>query len=68
MKTKFISILLAPLTPSFAVLLLLTGLYSLTLNVANARRKNHPRAETFARISGWLYILGGVAVILHVFF
>jgi hypothetical protein len=68
MESKLVQMLLAPLTPSFAVLLVLTGLYSITINVADARRKYHRRAEKVARIGGWLYIAAGAAVMLRVFF
>jgi len=65
---KLIKILSAPLTLSFGTSLILVGLYSLTLNVASAKTLNHPRAEKFARIGGWLYILGGAGIILYSFF
>lgn len=68
METNLIPILLAPLKPPFAILLILVGLYSLTFNLADARRKNHRRSEKLALIGGWLYIIGGAALMLRSLF
>ncbi|MBP2653683.1 MAG: hypothetical protein H6Q73_1252 [Firmicutes bacterium] len=68
LEAQIIPILLAPLTPSFAMILILAGLYSLTFNITDARRKNHRRAENLARIGGWLYILSGIGVMLTTVF
>lgn len=62
------SILVAPLSFDYAVLIILLGLYSLTFNVADAKYKNHPRAEKTARIGGWLYIIAGVVLMVQKLF
>jgi len=58
------ALFLAPLTPFFGVFVILTGLYSLTFNSADARRKNHPRADRLARGCGWLYIIIGLGIVV----
>lgn len=65
--TELLSILKAPLTPAAGVMFILIGLYSLFFNTADARRKNHQRAEKVARIGGWFYIIGGAILILRKF-
>jgi len=62
------SILVAPLSFGYAVLIVLLGLYSLTVNVADAKYKNHPRAEKTARVGGWLYIIVGVVLMIQQLF
>ena len=64
-SSKLLSILLAPLSLSYGILILLLGLYSLTFNVADAHHKNHPRAEKIARKGGWLYIIIGAAMMIQ---
>ena len=68
MNPQVIAIFLAPLSVRFGVMLILVGMYSLTMNIADAKRKNHQRAEKTARIGGWLYIGGGAAVLLKNYF
>lgn len=65
---KLIAMLKAPLTPAVGIMFIGVGLYSLTFNVADARHKNHPRAEKAARIGGWFYIIGGAVLVLQRFF
>lgn len=64
MELRTAEILLAPLTPFFATMLILVGLYSLLINVADARQKKQLRAKKTAFIGGWIYIIAGVAVLL----
>ncbi|WP_378953430.1 CLC_0170 family protein [Pelosinus sp. sgz500959] len=59
------AILLAPLSLSYAVIIILLGLYSLTFNVNDAKNKNHPCAEKTARIGGWLYMIVGLAMMIQ---
>lgn len=66
--TETLSILTAPLTPNVGFMFMLIGLYSLTLNVMDARHKNHPRAERVARTGGWFYIVVGAAIVMQKFF
>lgn len=66
--TKLTAMLKAPLTPAVGILFIGIGLYSLTFNVADAKHKNHPRAEKAARIGGWFYIVGGAVLVLQKFF
>ena len=56
--------LTAPLTPAMGVFCLAVGLYSLLINAAVARHKNHRRAEQAARWGGWCYIVGGAALLV----
>lgn len=63
-----IDILKAPLTPAVGVMFVLIGLYSLTFNVSDAKRKNHRRSEKAARIGGWFYIVVGAVLSLLKFF
>lgn len=65
---EILSILTAPLTPAVGVMFILIGLYSLTFNVADAKRKNHRRSEKAARIGGWFYIIVGAILISQKFF
>lgn len=67
-STKLISALLSPISTSFAVMIMLLGLYSITFNVADAKYKNHPRAEKTAFFGGWLYIIGGTALLVQQWF
>jgi hypothetical protein len=53
------------LVPYFGFVLFIMGLYSATVNVTDARRLNHKRAETFARTGGWCYIIIGTAIIFY---
>lgn len=64
-SAKLIPILLAPISSGFGAMIMLIGLYSLTFNVADAKYKNHPRAEKTARMGGWLYIIGGTAMMIQ---
>lgn len=67
--STFISTLSAPLIPAFGVLVILSGLYSLIFNIADARHRRHKRAETFARFGGWCYIIVGASIfIIKIFF
>ncbi|CQR73589.1 hypothetical protein SOV_30810 [Sporomusa ovata DSM 2662] len=63
-----VSSLAAPLKPHFALLLILIGIYSLSINAADAKRKNHPRAKKAAIIGGWLYLGIGLAIIIYYLF
>lgn len=63
--SQLIPILLAPISSGFGAMIALLGLYSLTINVADAQYKNHPRAENTARMGGWLYIIGGAAMMIQ---
>ncbi len=62
--SSLLPILKLPLTPMFGAILVLTGAYSLYFNVRDARRLNHQKAERIARIGGWLYIIGGILLII----
>jgi len=64
-SAQLMPILLAPLSLSFAVMIILLGLYSLIFNAADAKDKNHPRAEQVARRGGWLYIMVGIALMIQ---
>lgn len=64
-RAQLISILLAPISFSFGAMIVLLGFYSLTYNVADAKYKNHPRAEKTARVGGWLYIVVGAVMMLQ---
>lgn len=55
--------LLLPLTPFLGAVIALTGLYSLIVNAADARRLNHKRAARVALVGGWVYLLGGTIII-----
>ena len=57
--------LFSPLTPFFGAVLVLTGLYSLTVNAADAKRRNHKRAARGALAGGCLYLLGGAVIMLY---
>lgn len=59
---SLVKMLLAPFTPFFGAVVALTGLYSLTVNAADAKRRNHRRAAIVATAGGWLYLLGGAAI------
>lgn len=65
---EIIDILKAPLTPAVGVMFIMIGLYSLTFNVSDAKRKNHRRSEKTARIGGWFYIVIGAVLALMKFF
>lgn len=67
-SAELLQILLAPISSSYGVMIILLGLYSLTFNVADATAKNHPRAAKIARRGGWLYIIGGATMILQQMF
>lgn len=67
-SAELIPILLAPISSSYAIMIILIGLYSLTFNVADAKYKNHHRAEKTARMGGWLYIIGGAAMMIQQMF
>lgn len=64
-SAELIPILLAPVSFGFGIMILLLGLYSLIFNVADAKYKNHPRAEKTARVGGWLYIVVGAAMMIQ---
>ncbi|MBC8015349.1 MAG: hypothetical protein H7X79_06345, partial [Sporomusaceae bacterium] len=64
-SAQLVPILLAPISFGFGAMILLLGLYSLKFNVADAQYKNHPRAEKTARMGGWLYIIGGAAMMIQ---
>lgn len=64
-STELIPILLAPISLGYAIIISLLGLYSLIINVADAKYKNHPRAEKTARVGGWLYIMVGAAMMIQ---
>jgi len=64
-SAQLIPILLAPISFGFGLMIALIGLYSLTINVADAKYKNHRRAEKTARRVGWLYIIGGSAIMIQ---
>jgi hypothetical protein len=66
--TEIIAILTAPLTPAVGAMFILIGLYSITFNVADAKYKNHRRAEKAARIGGWFYIIVGATLVSQRFF
>ncbi len=56
-------VLLAPLTPFMGAVIALAGLYSLTVNAADAKRLSHKRAARVARLGGCLYILAGTVIL-----
>jgi len=62
--STFISTLSFPLTPVFGILIMLAGLYSLIFNIAAARHQHQKRAEAFARICGWCYIIVGASIFI----
>lgn len=64
-SAQLIPILLAPLSFGFGAMIALIGLYSLTINVADAKYKSHRRAEKTAHMGGWLYIIGGGAMMIQ---
>jgi hypothetical protein len=47
---------LLPFSWMFAVIMIMIGAYSLTLNTAHAKRLSHHRAAKIARFGGWVYI------------
>ncbi|MDR7865735.1 MAG: hypothetical protein RIN56_02900 [Sporomusaceae bacterium] len=59
-----IKLLTNPLEPSFAVVLILVGLYSWKINARQAANKNCLRSAKFARIAGWCYIAAGAGILL----
>ena len=64
-SAQLISILLAPINFGFGAMILFLGFYSLIFNVADAKDKNHLRAEKTACMGGWLYILVGAALMIQ---
>ncbi|MCX7779794.1 MAG: hypothetical protein N2491_02620 [Negativicutes bacterium] len=58
------NIITGPLKPSFAVLLILVGLYSLVINAKHETKRNFMRSAKFARIAGWCYIIGGACILV----
>lgn len=59
-----IKLFTAPLEPAFAILLILVGLYSFTINVKHEKKQHNMRAANFARIAGWWYIIGGLGILI----
>ncbi|MBP2626930.1 MAG: hypothetical protein H6Q68_1641 [Firmicutes bacterium] len=64
-RAQLIPILLAPISFGFGAMIAFLGLYSLSVNVADAKYKNHPRAEKTACLGGWLYIIGGAVMMIQ---
>lgn len=62
--TSVVTLLTTPLEPSFAILLILVGCYSLLINVKHETKYNHIRSANLARIAGWCYIIGGVGILI----
>ena len=60
---KIFSMIVSQLTPLNGAFFLLVGFVSLFFNLADAKRKNHPRAATVACIGGWLYVSVGLALV-----
>lgn len=58
-------LLAAPLNPTFAILLIFVGSYSLTVNTMHEKKQNHYRAAKFARVAGWCYIIGGAGILIY---
>lgn len=58
-------ILALALLPYFGVILFSLGLYSVTINVSDARRLNHKRAEELAKTGGWCYMVSGTALFIY---
>jgi len=65
---QLVPLLLAPLTVSFGLVIVLTGVYSVTFNYKDAEQKNHQRAAKLARWAGWFYIFLGLGILLRSFF
>lgn len=59
-----IKLLTNPLEPSFAIVLILVGIYSLKINASLAANRNCLRSAKFARIAGWCYIAAGAGILL----
>lgn len=66
MNDHLTSIFLIPFTRNFGLFTILIGLYSIFVNVAEARRQNHKRDEAVARIGGWCLVMFGFGVLLYV--
>lgn len=64
LSQNLIETLEAALTPQLAVLLLLSGMYSLIFCIKDASTKHHVNAEKAARIGGWLYLALGAAILI----
>lgn len=58
-------LLTAPLDPSFAMLLIFVGVYSLIINSKQAAQQNFLRSARLSRIAGWCYILGGCGIFIQ---
>ncbi len=61
---SLLKVLTEPLEPSFALMLILAGLYSWKINARQAARQNCLRAAKFARVAGWCYMAAGAGILL----
>jgi hypothetical protein len=57
-------LLTAPLDHSFALTLILVGLYSLIINAKHDTKQNYICSAKFARIAGWCHIVGGIGILI----
>lgn len=62
--TSFLNVLSGPIKPSFAILLIFAGLYSLIINGKYEKKRNYVRSANAARIGGWCYIVGGASLLI----
>lgn len=62
--TSVVKLLTTPLDRTFAIILILVGLYSLIINSKYETKQNYIRSAKLARSAGWCYIIGGVGILL----
>lgn len=62
--TSILKILAGPIEPSFAILLIFVGLYSIGINANYEKSQNYTRSAAAARIGGWCYIIGGASLLI----
>lgn len=62
--SDIVKLLTAPLDRSFALTLILVGIYSLLINAKHDTTYNYIRSAKFARITGWCYLIGGVGILI----
>ncbi|MDT8901580.1 CLC_0170 family protein [Anaeroselena agilis] len=58
------NLLTNPFDSSFAIMVILVGVYSLLINVRQATQQNCLRGAKVARIAGWCYIVAGVGILI----
>lgn len=62
--TPILKLLTTPLDRSFAIVLILAGLYSLIINSKLETKQNYIRSAKLARIAGWSYIIAGAGILV----